>query len=54
MGTAASDTATLAFKFSDNAALSNSRLYEIKVTQIPCSSEYRYVITPVEQILDCH
>ena len=41
MGTVSSDTATLAFKFADNSALTNSRFYEIKITQVKCSSEYK-------------
>ena len=40
MGTTASDTATLSFKFADSTALTNSRFYEIKITQLPCTSEY--------------
>ena len=45
MGTTASDTTTLSFEFTDSTAnsLANSRNYEIKVTQLPCSSEYKYV-----------
>jgi len=40
IGTGASDTATLNFDFSDSTALQNSRFFEVKVTQLPCSSEY--------------
>jgi len=40
VGTGASDTATLQFDFTDNAALTNSRYYEVKVTQLPCNNEY--------------
>merc|ERR1711981_423992 len=36
MGTAATDSTTLGFTFSGDY----SRLYEIKVTQLPCSNEY--------------
>ena len=39
LGTGASDTATLNFALSG----SYSRYYEIKITQLPCSSEYQYV-----------
>ena len=41
IGTGASDTATLNFDFSDSTALQNSRFFEVKVTQLPCSSEYK-------------
>ena len=43
MGTAASDTTTLAFQFTDSTlnSLTNNRNYEIKVTQLPCSNEYK-------------
>ena len=37
LGTGASDTATLNFALSG----SYSRYYEIKITQLPCSSEYQ-------------
>ena len=45
MGTTASDTTTLAFEFTDSTLnqLTNMRNYEIKVTQLPCSNEYKYV-----------
>ena len=38
MGALASDTATLNFAFSGD---SNSRQWEIKVTQVPCNSQAR-------------
>ena len=43
MGTSASDTTTLTFDFTDSTlnSLANSRNYEIKVTQLPCSNEYK-------------
>ena len=41
MGTGASDTATLNFDFTDSTSLQNSRFFEVKVTQLPCSSEYK-------------
>ena len=37
MGTGASDTTTLDFSFSGTY----DRKYEVKVTQLPCSHEYR-------------
>jgi len=40
MGTGASDTVNLALDFSDATNLANQRFFEIKVTQLPCSSEY--------------
>jgi len=40
IGTGASDTASLQFDFNDNTALTNSRFYEVKVTQLPCTNEY--------------
>ena len=39
MGTGASDTATLAFTFATSA--STTRAWEIKATQVPCSSNSR-------------
>ena len=41
MGTGASDTVNLALDFSDATNLANQRFFEIKVTQLPCSSEYQ-------------
>ena len=41
MGTGTSDTTQLKFDFTDSTALANARFYEIKVTQLPCSSEYK-------------
>ena len=43
MGTGYSDTTTVNFDFTDSTGLQNSRFFEIKVTQLPCSSEYQYV-----------
>ena len=43
MGTGYSDTATVNFDFTDSTGLQNSRFFEIKVTQLPCASEYQYV-----------
>ena len=40
MGTGASDSTTLDFTFSGTY----DRKFEIKVTQLPCSNEYRYAI----------
>ena len=37
MGATATDSTTLGFTFSGDY----SRLYEIKVTQLPCSNEYK-------------
>ena len=41
LGTGASDTAELKFDFTDSTALANNRFFEIKVTQLPCSNEYK-------------
>ena len=41
MGTGASDTTQLKFDFTDSTALANARFFEIKVTQLPCSNEYK-------------
>ena len=41
MGTGASDTVSLALDFSDATNLANQRFFEIKVTQLPCASEYQ-------------
>lgn len=41
MGTGASDTTQLDFKFSGTY----SRFYEVKVTQLPCSNEYKLVFS---------
>ena len=40
MGTGASDTVNLNLDFTDATNLANQRFFEIKVTQLPCSSEY--------------
>lgn len=40
IGTGASDSATLNFDFTNADTLSNTRFFEIKVTQLPCSNEY--------------
>ena len=40
MGTGASDSTTLDFTFSGTY----DRKFEIKVTQLPCSNEYKYAI----------
>lgn len=54
MGATASDTATLSFEFTDSTenALANSRNFEIKVTQLPCSSEYKYVYASLLNDID--
>ena len=40
MGTLASDTATLNFAFGGS---STSRMWEVKVSQIPCGANYGYL-----------
>ena len=40
MGTGASDTVNLNLDFQDAQTVNNARFFEIKVTQLPCSSEY--------------
>ncbi len=40
IGTVASDTATLNFNFGN--AASTSRIWDIKVAQIPCGTNYAY------------
>ena len=40
MGTLASDTATLNFAFGGS---STSRMWEVKVSQIPCGANYGYI-----------
>jgi len=52
MGTTSLDTTALKFDFSDNTNLQNSRFYEIKVTQLPCTNEYKYASAfPLQNIV---
>ena len=53
MGTTASDTVSLNLAFTDNTALTNQRFYEIKITQIECTSEYKYVLLSWLSIFCC-
>ena len=40
MGTLASDTSTVSFSFS---GASTARMWEVKISQIPCGSNYGWV-----------
>ena len=49
-GTAASDKATLTFNW--NSATSTTRIFEIKLTQIPCGADYKYVFYVFQALLE--